>query len=143
MSTDRNSGNRNFLFDVIEAAVVAVGDDTVALLFEVVEVVDDSAAKEGVTVFQCRFIDDHLGAFGFHPFNHALNATLAEIVTIALHRQTVYAYNDFFLAALIPRAVGSVVSGFFQYLVGDEVFSGAIAVNNSLDEILGHVCIVG
>lgn len=59
--------------DVIEAAVVAVGDDGVAEFLELVEVVDDLGAEECGAVFKCRFIDDDFSTFGLDAFHHALD----------------------------------------------------------------------
>ena len=63
----------DFVADVVEAAVVAVGDDGVAEFLELVEVVDHLGAEECGAVFECRFIDDDFSTFGLDAFHHALD----------------------------------------------------------------------
>ena len=58
--------------DVVEVGGVAVGDDEVGLLFELVEVVDDGGVVELVGV-EGGFVDDDLDAFGFDAFHDALD----------------------------------------------------------------------
>ena len=66
--------------DVIEHAIVAVGDDGMALTFEFVKVIYHSASEEGFAVFKRGFVVYHFGSFGLDAFHHALNCALAEVV---------------------------------------------------------------
>ena len=67
---------------VIETAVIAVGNDCLALLLEIIKVVDDFAAEERFAVLESRFIDDDFGTLGIDAFHDALDGTLAEVVRI-------------------------------------------------------------
>ncbi len=51
----------DFLLDVVEAGVVAVSDDSLALGFEFGEVVDDEAAKEGGAVLEGGLTSSAIG----------------------------------------------------------------------------------
>ena len=66
--------------DVVEAAVVAVGDDCLTLGLEPGEVVDDFAAEEGVAVLERWLVDDDLGTLGLDALHYALDGALAEVV---------------------------------------------------------------
>lgn len=63
----------DFVVDVVEAAVVAVGYDGVASGLEFVKVVYYCGSEERRTVFECRFIDDDFSTFGLDAFHHALD----------------------------------------------------------------------
>lgn len=63
----------NLVLHVVEARVVAVGDDGVGEFLELVEVVDDFGAEECGAVFEGRFIDDDFSTFGLDAFHHALD----------------------------------------------------------------------
>lgn len=63
----------DFVADVVEAAVVAVGYDGVALGFELFEVVDHLGAEEGFSVGEGGLVDDDFGALGLDAFHHALD----------------------------------------------------------------------
>lgn len=76
----------DFVADVVEAAVVAVGYDGVALGFELFEVVDHLGAEEGFSVSEGGFIDDDFRALGLDALHYSLDGALAEIVGVGLHR---------------------------------------------------------
>ena len=78
-----------FVLHVIEAGIVSVGDDGLALLLEGFEVVHHTAAEEGSAIVKGGFVDDDFGTFGLDAFHHALYAALPEIVGVALHREAV------------------------------------------------------
>ena len=69
-------------FDVIQAAIIAVGNDCLALLLERIKIVDDFAAEECFAVLESRFIDDDFGTLGLDAFHDALDGTLSEVVGI-------------------------------------------------------------
>ena len=82
-----------FRFHIIQDGCIAVGDDGIRLCLEGSKVVDDAGAEKRDTVFQCRFVDNHLGTLGLDPFHDTLDGTLTEVVTIGLHCQTEDAHN--------------------------------------------------
>ena len=76
----------DLLLDVVEAGVVSICDDGVALLFEFGEIIHHEAAEEGGAVLEGGLVDDDLGTLGFDALHHALDGALAEVVTIGFHR---------------------------------------------------------
>ena len=64
---------------------------------------------------------------------------------LRLHRQAVDADgHGLFPAGVILILVGiAVVPGQLQHTVRDKVLAGAVAVNNGLDQLFGHIGIVG
>ena len=60
-----------------------------ALCLECLQVIDNFAAKEGATLFQCWLIDDDLSTLCLDTFHDALNGRLAEVVGIGFHRQAI------------------------------------------------------
>ena len=75
---------------VVQAWVVAVGDDGLRAALELGKVVDDPAAEERAAVLQGGLVDDDGGALGPDALHHALDAALAEVVAARLHRQAVH-----------------------------------------------------
>lgn len=134
----------NFLFYVVEAAVVAVGDDCLREGLKLVEVVYYATAKECAAIFECGLIYYHLGTFGFYAFHHTLYGRLTEIVAVALHRQAedTDGAMSLFICVVIAFAEIVIVSGFAQYLVGDKIFTGAVTLDNGAHHILGDILIV-
>ena len=70
------------VLDVIQAAIIAVGNDCLALLLERIKVIDDFAAEERFAILESRFIDDDFGTLGLDAFHDALDGTLAEVVGV-------------------------------------------------------------
>ena len=81
----------DLVFDIIEDGVIAVGDDGIALLFELREIIDNTAAKEHRSVGKCGLVDNDNGTFGLDTFHHTLDATLTEIIGVGLHGETEHA----------------------------------------------------
>ena len=71
-----------FFFHIVEACVVAVGDDGVALCLELCQVVDHLTAEECGAVFKGWLVDDDLGTLCLDTFHDALNGRLAEVVAV-------------------------------------------------------------
>lgn len=79
----------DFFFHVVEAGVVAVGDDCLAAAFKCCEVVYYLGAEEGTSIFEGWLVDNHLRSFGFDALHNTLYGAVAEVVGVGLHRQTV------------------------------------------------------
>ena len=77
-----NVAGVDLVLHIIEARVVAVGDDGIRLFLELVQVVDHHGAEEGRAVLKGGLIDNHLGALGLHALHHALDGRLAEVVGV-------------------------------------------------------------
>ena len=129
---------------VVEGGVVAVGDDGGGLLLEGGEVVHHLAAEEGVAVGEGGLVDDDRGALGLDALHDALDGALAEIVRIALHRQTIDADGDG-LARTVILVLRTVVvpAGLAQHGVGDVVLARAVALHNGGHHVLRYVLVVG
>lgn len=78
----KNISRIDFLFDVFEDAVVAVGNDGVAFLFEFFQIVNHEASEETVSVLKRRFVNNNLSPLSLDAFHDALDAGLSEIVAI-------------------------------------------------------------
>ena len=118
----------NFFLNIIETGVVAVGDDGLGKRFELLEIIDNTRAEEGVTIGKRGFVDDDLGTFGLHAFHDSLNGRLAEIVAVRFHRQAIDTNNtrSFVGRILIATIVIIVVASHSQNTVGNEILAGAI-----------------
>ena len=132
----------DLLFHVFEGRIEAVGEDHVGTAFELLQIVYDDGAEEGLPVFEGWFIDDDCRALGLHAFHHALDGRLAEIIAVVLHRQAIDTNRDGPLLLRIPDAVGCVIPCLLQHTVGDEVLSGAVALDNRPDELFGNIVVV-
>ena len=85
---------------------------------------------------------------GSVPFDEGAEAGtdggLAEVVTVALHGQTVDAdSHSFFPSAVIAVFGIAVIRGHLQDAVGDEVLAGAVALDDGMNQILRHILIIG
>ena len=63
----------DFAFHIIQTGIITIGDNGIALLFELAKIVHNLAAEKSSTVFECGFIDDDGGTFGLDPFHDALD----------------------------------------------------------------------
>ena len=70
----------DFVFYVVQAGVVAVGNDGLGKRLELLQVVDNQRAEERAAVGQGWFVDDDLCALGFDTLHNALYRRLTEIV---------------------------------------------------------------
>ena len=133
----------DFGFDVVQAGVVAVCDDGVRLCFEFLQVVYYQTSEEGGAVLERRLVDYHLRSLGFDALHDSLNRRLPEVVRIRFHGQAINSDHARHLGDGVVLAVGGVVAGFAEDLVGDEVFAGAVAFDDGAHHVLGHVGVVG
>ena len=129
---------------IVQACVVAVGDDGLAAGFELIQVVDHPAAEESAAVLYGRLIDDDLHALGLDPLHHALDAALAEVVAVRLHRQAVHTDHALprLVRAEVPVVVLTVEPGHVKDPVRDEVLARAVAVHYRLDQVLRNVRVI-
>ena len=74
---------------IIQTDIIAVGDDGMALCLESCQVIDNLAAEEGATLFECWFIDDDLCTLCLDTLHDALNCRLAEVIGIGFHCQAI------------------------------------------------------
>ena len=70
----------DLVLNIVEASIIAVGDDGLTLCLELIEVIDHLAAEEAAAIFECWFIDDDLCALGLDTLHDTLNSRLTEIV---------------------------------------------------------------
>ena len=63
----------DFVGDILEACVIAVGEDGVGEAFELGEVIYHSASEECGAVFKCGLVDDDRGTFCLDALHHALD----------------------------------------------------------------------
>ena len=133
----------NFVLDVVEDGVVAVGDDGMALSLEVRKVIDYLGTEEGGAVLEGGLIDDDLGTLGLDTLHDALDGGLTEVVGVGLHGQTVHTDDTFLLCGRVVLAGLGVVTCLPQYLVGNEVLAGAVALDNGGHHVLRYLGIVG
>ena len=84
-----NVSSIHFLSDIVQASIIAVGDDGLALGFELIEVVDDLRAKERFAIGNGWLIDDDFCTFGLDALHNALDSTLAEVIAVRLHSEAI------------------------------------------------------
>ena len=121
---------------VRELVAPAVGHDHVAACLEGLQVVRDLGAEELRRV-QRGLVDHHGHALGLHALHDVLDGARAEVVGVRLHRQAVDAHDRlrFSLVDAVPHHL--------QHLVGDEALAVAVGLHDGLDQVLGHVPVVG
>ena len=87
----------DFLLHIVQASIVAVGNDGVGQAFEFIQIIYHFRAKEGRTVLQRGLVDNEDGAFSLDALHHSLNGALAEVVAIRLHGEPIHADDAGFL----------------------------------------------
>ena len=91
-----------FLLNIVQTAIVAVGNNGLTALLEFRQIIHDFTAKEGRTILQRRLIDDDRCALCLDTLHDALNGGLTEVVRVGFHGQAVYAnHNIVFLAGIV------------------------------------------
>lgn len=121
---------------VRELVAPAVGDDHVAAGLEGLQVVGHLGAEELRRVKR-GLVDHHGHALGLHALHDALDGARAEVVGVGLHRQPVHAHDRLLLAGV------HAAPHHLQHLVCHEVLAGAVGLDDGLDQVLGHVPVVG
>ena len=130
-----NVASVNLLLYIIQASIVAVCNDRVAHLLELVQVVHNLAAEKGLAVVQRGLVDHDLGTLGFDALHDTLNRGLTEVVRAGLHGQTINADHSgglLCLAVLVVLLV-AIVTGHAEHAVSNEVLTGAVGL---------HMCIL-
>ena len=87
--------------------------------------------------------NDNRCALGLDALHNALNRTLAEIIAVGFHGQTIYADNQGLLSLSIPLTGCRIISCLFQNLIRNEILAGAIRLDDGLDQILRDIRIIG
>ena len=111
---------------------------------ELLQVVDHTAAEECAAVLYGRLIDDDLHALGLDTLHHALDAALAEVVAVRLHRQAVHTDHapPRLVRAEVTVVVLAVEPSLAEHPLRDEVLPRAVAVHYRLDQVLRDVRVV-
>lgn len=91
----------HFFHHIVEATVVAVGDDGLRLFFELLQIVDDERTEESSSILKRRLIDNDLRSLGLHALHHTLDGRLTEIVGVGFHRQAKHADGEVGFLALV------------------------------------------
>ena len=131
----------DFVLYFVQAGIITVGDDTVALLFEFIQIVYDFASEKCRTIFESWFINDHGCSFRLNSLHDTLDRGLTEVIRIGFHSQTVNTDgNRLFHGGIesISLIIG-VITGFLEDTVSDEVFTGTITFDNSAHHILWNI----
>ena len=131
------------VFYIVQRLVIAVGNNRFALFFEFCQIINNKTSKEGLAIRDSGFIDDDLGTFGFDALHDALDGALAEIVRVALHSEAVNTNHTLLFTIRIPLTAGFVIASLAKDFVGNEVLTGAIALDNGGHHVPGDVGIVG
>lgn len=142
VSTEQVAGI-DLLLHIVQAAIVAVGNNGLAALLELVQIVDNLAAKEGSAILQSRLVDDHSGTLRLNALHDALDRALAEVVRVRLHGKTEDTdHNIVFLAGIVVL-ICLVCASNFQHTVGNVILAGTVGFHDGFNEVLRNICIVG
>lgn len=135
---------KDLSFHIIQASIIAVGNDAAGMRFELIQIIDDPAPEEGFAVFQCWLVDDDSCALGLDAFHDALNGGLAEVIGIGFHGQAEDADDDLFLigGVIQPVFIG-IASGHLQNPIRNKILPGAIGFHDGGHHVLGYVLEVG
>lgn len=94
---------------VIQDFVITVCYDATAHLFKALKVVDHQASEKGRAVGKRRLIDHHGGALGLDALHHTLYGTLAKVVGVRFHGESVNAHGYLDLARGVV-SIGAAVT---------------------------------
>ena len=138
-----NIAGVNLIFYVVQAGVVPISNNRLTLLLEFCQIIHHLTTEERLAIGNRWLIDDHLGTLGLDALHDALDGALAEVIAVGLHGEAVDTNDATLLAMGIPLAAGFVIASLTQYLVGNEVLTSAITLDNGGHHLLGHIGIVG
>ena len=133
----------DLLPDVVQAAVIPIGNDGLGHFLEFLQVVYYDATEEGAAIFQGRFINDNFRAFGFDSLHDTLNGGLAEVVGVRLHGESEYSNDAAMFLAGIIAAAGFIITCLAQHGIGDIVFPRAVALDDGGHHVLRDILVVG
>ena len=133
----------DFVYHIVETTVVPISNNRLTLLFKLRQIIHHLASEERFAIGNRGLVDDDLGTLGLDALHDALDGALAEVIRIRLHGEAVDTNDAFLLFASIPLAASFVIASLTQYLVGNEVLTGAVALDNGGHHLLGHIGIVG
>ena len=128
---------------IIQHFIVAVGDDGLALLFELLHIIHHAAAEEGAAVLQGGFIDDDFRTLGLNPLHDSLDAALTEIIGIRFHGEAVHADGHGLFPGRIITAAIMIIPCLCQHPISDEILSCAVQFHNGLNQILRYILVIG
>lgn len=80
--SSKNIPRINLFLHVIETSIITVGDDSLALSFELYYIIHYFTAEECAIILKRRFVDDYLGSLCLNALHYALNGRLAEVVRV-------------------------------------------------------------
>ena len=91
-----------------------------------------------------QYINYHGCSLSLDALHDTLDRTLAEVIAVALHGQTIHTDSDCLFLILIELilCIVAVVASQLQNTIGDEVLTGSVALDDSFNQILRHICIV-
>ena len=84
----------DLVLNIVEASIIAVGNDGLALCLELVDIVDHLASEEAAAIFECWLVDYDLSALGLDTLHDALDSRLTEIVGIGLDLSHILFHRD-------------------------------------------------
>ena len=91
----------HLLLHIIKATIITVCDDCLTLCFKFFQVIHYFTSKECCSIFKCWLVNDYGCSFCFNTLHDSLNTTLAEVIRIALHCQSVYTNNNFMSSPIV------------------------------------------
>ena len=78
----KNISSIYLLLYIIQASIIAVGDNCLTLFLKCIHIIYNLATKECTSIFQGWFVDDDLGALCFDTLHDTLDGRLAEVVAV-------------------------------------------------------------
>ena len=81
-------------------------------------------------------VHHHRHTLGIDALHYALHARRAEVVGACLHREAVHVHRG------RRRAEVHELGHAREHLVGHKVLAGAVGVDDSLDQVLGHIAVI-
>ena len=129
--------------DIVQTRVIPISNNRFTLLLKFCQIIHHLTSEERLAIGNRGLVDYYFGTFGLDALHDALDGALAEVITVRLHGEAVDTNDATLLAMGIPLAAGLVIAGLAKHLVGNEVLTGAVALDNGGHHLLGHIGIVG
>ena len=76
---------------IIQHFIIAVRNDSTALLLELLHIIHHQTAEESGTILQRRLVNDNLCPFGLNTLHNPLDTALAEIIGVRFHGEAIHA----------------------------------------------------
>ena len=129
---------------IVQTDVITVGNNCLTKRLKFRKIIHHCAAKKSRAILECWFIYDNLRTFGFDALHNALDRTLTKIIRVRLHGEAINTNHALLFRCSIVFISFAIViiSCHMEHTIGNEIFSGAVALHNGFNQVFRYILII-